>query len=188
MRPRHERSPSPTGNPLKQTAQEVTAKLVTAPIVPPQCVQPIGRAQHLPPTACTTEPLKLLSDLRHSRPPRLEVHHRGFGSAHLTDVAENMEVQMSTLLYPRLRTRLARLAALMVMMMVAIPGAAHASSCPAQATTTPFSNGGTPGITSSYREATSSPRWRPAAGSSTEPGARSATSRSTWAAAATHIR
>jgi hypothetical protein len=49
---------------------------------------------------------------------------------------------MPTLLHPHLRRRLGCLAALTVTLIVIIPGAAYASSCPAQPTTTPFAQWG----------------------------------------------
>lgn len=49
---------------------------------------------------------------------------------------------MATPRYPCLRTRLGRLAALTVVMTIVIPSAAFASSCPVQATTTPFAQWG----------------------------------------------
>lgn len=52
---------------------------------------------------------------------------------------------MSTLLHLLLRTRLACVAALTLLMMVVIPGAAYASSCPAQPTTTAFTQWGDTG-------------------------------------------
>jgi hypothetical protein len=52
---------------------------------------------------------------------------------------------MAVVLDPRARTRLMRLAALTVVMMFVIPATAFASSCPAQATTTPFASWGDSG-------------------------------------------
>jgi hypothetical protein len=49
---------------------------------------------------------------------------------------------MPIVLQPRVRRRLGRLAALTVAAMFAVPAAAFASSCPAQATTTPFTQWG----------------------------------------------
>lgn len=52
---------------------------------------------------------------------------------------------MLVVLQPRVRKRLGRLAALAVAAMFALPAAAFASSCPAQATTTPFTQWGDTG-------------------------------------------
>jgi hypothetical protein len=49
---------------------------------------------------------------------------------------------MHVCLHPRARKRLGRVAALTVAAMFAVPAAAFASSCPAQATTTPFTQWG----------------------------------------------
>jgi hypothetical protein len=52
---------------------------------------------------------------------------------------------MPVVLQPRVRRRLSRLAALTVTAMFALPAFAFASSCPAQATTTPFTQWGDTG-------------------------------------------